>query len=149
MKNKIRFSSVGDFAATNALNRKLKEFLRRKSYFHVDKTVLCFKNEKMKFFIAKILIFVLYSGSIQSQDSLNCGTAKRNSGFIVHGDQFKRGDFPWIVALLYTGFSPPSYFCGGSLISSRHVVTGKIFHFFINNKPQIIFSSRTLHQTKI
>lgn len=57
----------------------------------------------------------------------------------MHGDQFKRGDFPWIVALLYTGFSPPSYFCGGSLISSRHVVTGKIFQFFIDDKPQIIF----------
>lgn len=76
--------------------------------------------------ITCILFFAFFFDSTHSEQALTtCGSPNRNSGFIVHGDHFKRGDYPWIVALLYTGFSPPSYFCGGTLISTKHVVTGR------------------------
>lgn len=55
-----------------------------------------------------------------------CGVPKRDSGLIVKGQDIKRGDFPWIVALmgLATG-AQPYYFCGGTLISSTFVISGK------------------------
>ena len=54
----------------------------------------------------------------------------------VGDDNFQRGDFPWIVAL-YTNFQnqDPEFFCTGTLISARHVITGK------NQMQNPIFSS--------
>lgn len=54
-----------------------------------------------------------------------CGKKTRNSGFVVFGNQFKHGDFPWIVALKYTGRNPATFFCGGTLVSLQHVITGE------------------------
>ena len=54
-----------------------------------------------------------------------CGKAQRTSGFIVRGKKFTRGDFPWAVALFFIGKNSPMFFGGGTLISKRHVLTGK------------------------
>lgn len=54
-----------------------------------------------------------------------CGSSARHSGLIVHGSNFTRGDYPWIVALMYTKNGEKGFFCSGTLVSSRHVVTGK------------------------
>lgn len=56
-----------------------------------------------------------------------CGVPKRISGLIIRGQSFSRGSFPWIVALLYKQTEPPSFFCGGTLISSTFVLSGKNF----------------------
>lgn len=64
----------------------------------------------------------------------DCGVSKVPSGLIVRGSGFSRGDFPWIVALMQTKNQPVSFFCGGTLISSTFVITGKqidnSFRFF-------------------
>lgn len=54
-----------------------------------------------------------------------CGIPKVTSGYIVRGQSFSRGNFPWIVALVYTKVRPPAFFCAGTLISQRFVITGK------------------------
>lgn len=54
-----------------------------------------------------------------------CGVPKHKTGLIVNGQSFSRGDYPWIVALVYTTTSPPSFFCGGTIISSTFVISGK------------------------
>lgn len=54
----------------------------------------------------------------------SCGVPIRPSGFIVHGQEFPRGDFPWIVALMHKS-RPPSFFCSGTLVSSNYVISGK------------------------
>lgn len=55
----------------------------------------------------------------------NCGVAKINRGLIVGGRTFSRGKFPWIVALMNIRIRPAQYFCGGTLISSDFVISGK------------------------
>lgn len=59
-----------------------------------------------------------------SESAAACGTNSRSGGLIVRGDGFKRGDFPWTVALVYLEDDQPFLFCGGTLISANHVVTG-------------------------
>lgn len=59
------------------------------------------------------------------RDTETCGEPKVNSGLIVRGQRFSRGNFPWIVALTYTKVHPPAFFCGGTIISSNFVVSGK------------------------
>lgn len=62
------------------------------------------------------------------RDIRTCGSSSRDSGLIVHGSNFSRGDFSWIVALMNTKDGKNDFFCSGTLISSRHVVTGKNRH---------------------
>ena len=57
-----------------------------------------------------------------------CGIAnsKKNEdvqqdAYIINGQETKRNEFPWQVALVKAGFHNP--FCGGSIISDRHILT--------------------------
>ena len=51
---------------------------------------------------------------------------------VLRGEDFKRGDFPWMVALIKkVTKKAPIFFCAGTLVSSRHVVTG-------NERSQIL-----------
>ena len=64
-----------------------------------------------------------------------CGLQFQSIGFVVGGVGFKRGDFPWMAALMYkSDDKPPAYYCAGTLMSVQHVLTGelilnKILHF--------------------
>ena len=64
-----------------------------------------------------------------------CGKPVQTAGFIIRGRDFKRGEFPWMVALLNEQKSPAEFFGAGTLISTRHVITGK------NQMQKQIFSS--------
>lgn len=55
-----------------------------------------------------------------------CGVPKIEMGMIVQGQDFIRGSLPWIVALMHLGFSPPAFFCGGTLISKNFVISGNL-----------------------
>lgn len=59
-------------------------------------------------------------------NSLACGEPKKATPTIVRGENFVRGDFPWMVALYRhkLGKTRPEYICGGSVISDHHVLTG-------------------------
>lgn len=48
------------------------------------------------------------------------------SSRILGGSEVYRGDWPFIVALYRAKTS--QYFCGGTLISSQHILTGKRWH---------------------
>lgn len=64
--------------------------------------------------------------SFRDAGSSTCGVAKIHSGLIVNGQSFKRGTFPWIVALIYTGRNTEIFFCGGTLVSKLFVLTGML-----------------------
>lgn len=51
----------------------------------------------------------------------DCGKSKYNLGMIVGGTETKRGQYPFLVALHH--IATERFFCGGSLVSSRHVLT--------------------------
>lgn len=59
-----------------------------------------------------------------------CGVATQSVQLMLGGERFERGLFPWMVAILKkTGevnrdeYSP-HYFCGGTLIGAKHILTG-------------------------
>lgn len=55
-----------------------------------------------------------------------CGRSEMTVGLVVGGQKFRRGDFPWIVALFFReNDTSHQYFCGGTLISSLFVISGK------------------------
>lgn len=70
-----------------------------------------------------ILRVILVIIVLQLQSSLQdfCGNSVVSSGLIVGGGRIKRGQWPFIAALFSTRNG--EYFCGGTVISKRHVIT--------------------------
>lgn len=52
---------------------------------------------------------------------LDCGTVPYATGFIIGGEKSKPGQWPFVVALL--AYTERQFFCGGSIISKRHILT--------------------------
>jgi secreted trypsin-like serine protease len=65
--------------------------------------------------------FWVFIGLSESQ---SCGDRSGIKGNIVNGNECQRGDWPWITAFVHV--TKNTYFCGGSLISSTHILSGKI-----------------------
>lgn len=53
-----------------------------------------------------------------------CGTVSFATGLIIHGTAAKKGQWPFLVGLFY--LTTKKFFCGSSLISSRHLLTGML-----------------------
>lgn len=58
---------------------------------------------------------------ITTTSQQNCGNSVVSSGVIVEGNAIKRGQWNFMAALFYT--KDDKYFCGGTLISHKHVIT--------------------------
>jgi len=74
-----------------------------------------------KCFVAVILLQLL--SGISSQ---KCGTVSVPHGNVFGGQQTKKGEWPFIVALYYAENS--KFFCAGNLISTKAVLTGLVFN---------------------
>lgn len=70
------------------------------------------------------LIFVLLQ--ISESDANECGTVKYIEPKITGGSLTSRGEWPFIAALYYT--DEAKFFCGATLISQKHVLTGAILY---------------------
>lgn len=79
--------------------------------------------------IVALFVWLIAATSVYSDENVEveldddiCGDPTRSTGFIVFGNQFKRGDFPWMVALMDLRNT--------TLVSSNLVLTGmhKLFH---------------------
>lgn len=69
---------------------------------------------------------------------------------IYGGSNLVRGKYPWMVALKFKkGENPPTYFCGGTLIGRRRVLTGEYFCSFRNNLKMGTFYSCSLCESKV
>ena len=80
------------------------------------------------YFLLFVILNVLgLSATVLPQKNVDrvCGKPSQTIGFIVHGENFKRGEFPWMVALLNKRKKPAEFFCAATLISTRHLITGK------------------------
>lgn len=51
-----------------------------------------------------------------------CGNVSYSTGFVIGGTTAKRGQWPFLVSLHHVRES--NFFCGGSIITSQHVLTG-------------------------
>lgn len=69
-----------------------------------------------------VITICYVSGFPSVNDNEQCKKGKSFGGFIVGGKRAKKGDWRWVVALKHA----PSgrYFCAGSLIINRHVLSG-------------------------
>lgn len=56
-----------------------------------------------------------------------CGNVSFSTGFVIGGKKTERGQWPFLVAL-YNQVKQ-KFFCGGSLITSQHVLTGEQINF--------------------
>ena len=83
----------------------------------------------LRFYLSLFIILNIskLNATVQQQRNLDrvCGKPAQTAGLIVHGKDFKRGEFPWMVALLNKRKNPVQFFGAGTLISTRHVTTGK------------------------
>lgn len=79
-------------------------------------------------FISTALIASGESLNQNSSESSACGVQDvrynwRND--ISNGQDFEKGSWPWMVALMSLKESPAKIFCAGTLVSMGRVVTGK------------------------
>lgn len=75
-----------------------------------------------KFFII-FLFFAMTLLSTHSYEFDSCGKTEFSKGLIYGGAETVRGEFPFLCALYHIEFN--KLFCGATLISSKHVITGK------------------------
>lgn len=71
----------------------------------------------------KIFCLSIILGSVISSLAEECGQVKYSSELIYGGVYAKRGQWPWLCTL--HDIESDEFFCGSTLVSSRHVVTGE------------------------
>lgn len=73
-------------------------------------------------FLRTLLTFLVAFHLTVAQDE-GCGTRIGDSGMMFGGVQTQKNEWPWLVAFF---FQPDNiFFCGGSLISIKHVLSGE------------------------
>lgn len=71
--------------------------------------------------VAFLIIFQLCGNQVEENE---CGTTNCTLPLVAKGTQTHRGEWPFLTALYLV--EGPKYQCGGTLISSKHVLTGTI-----------------------
>jgi secreted trypsin-like serine protease len=76
-------------------------------------------------FQESFLIFVAFfeALALSKIDSNRCGSRHTVVGTIYGGDRANRNSWPWLVALFDR--KNERFFCAGSLISEKHILSGK------------------------
>lgn len=92
---------------------------------------------RAKYFLSLVTSLCFVCG-IFAIEVLECGLGKSEyEGFVFGGQPAAKGAWPWLVALIHRKHE--KFFCGGSLISAKHVLSGKvairenIFHLVTNS----------------
>lgn len=83
-----------------------------------------------------ILVLVEFAASFKlineiihrnTRQASTCGVPRTQGiGLIIGGQNIERGSLPWMVALLGKSSGRFTFFCSGTLISKKTVVTGKV-----------------------
>ena len=56
-------------------------------------------------------------------DTDDCGQQEITSGRIVGGTEAENGEWPWLAAIFLHGAKRTEFWCGGSLIGSKYILT--------------------------
>lgn len=80
------------------------------------------------FFAFVLFKFLAISHGFESFHGLQqCGEVQVGFGYIVGGNYSEKGQWPWLASLHYRKNN--AYFCGSSIISKKHLLSGE----FIKN----------------
>lgn len=74
--------------------------------------------------ICTFVLSTFGTGVLQVQ-GFRCGIKNYTRSLIVKGSITQRGEWPFLTALHEVEREKFSFFCGGSLITEQHVLTGK------------------------
>lgn len=74
--------------------------------------------------IIVVLSFTTLKVCATNVPSIQCGTTEFTQGLITKGTKTTRGEWPFLTALLTA--ETKTFFCGGTLISTKHVLTGRV-----------------------
>lgn len=77
---------------------------------------------KCLIYLSVFAVSACHFSEIHQVNAVNCGEVILARPLIVNGTVTLRGEWPFIVALYQV--KHPKYFCGGTLISHKHVLTG-------------------------
>ena len=101
----------------------------------------------MKFkevFVVFFLFFVIF---VQSNPTPKCGRKNGVQPNVRGGNPTRPNTWPWLVAFLHRKKLNKTFFCGGSLVSAKHVVSGKTNTSFFC--PSVILKSMSRHLLSI
>lgn len=80
------------------------------------------KTKNVSTATSKTQVFDIKNGRIRPKSG-DCGKSFVGQGTCIGGEKIKQNSWPWIVIL--ESEVKKVFFCGGSLISLKHVLTGK------------------------
>lgn len=96
------------------------------------------------FFAILVIYGLAHPTKDQNQvfNQLNCGKRSVATGNVYGGEQIRVNSFPWLVAFIHRDKRTRKYFCGGSLVSPKHVVSGEklLFKTKVKNLNLFIIS---------
>lgn len=71
-----------------------------------------------------LIVFIGAVLSFMTTKAQKCGKVRSEfGGTIFGGEKSRKTEFPWMVALVDRKLN--KFFCGGTLISAKHVLSGK------------------------
>lgn len=79
---------------------------------------------KLYLFSITVCVGLIFQSKIYQVDSSQCGNVDLLQPTILKGTETLRGQWPFIAALFEA--KEDQFFCGGTLISVKHVMTGKV-----------------------
>lgn len=85
--------------------------LRNHARFH--------KRNLLKYFLLSICVGTF---KIYEVGGIECGTVNLLREVILAGNEVVKGEWPFLAALYYARYC--NYFCGGTIISNKHILTG-------------------------
>jgi len=95
-----------------------------------------------------LILFILPSVWAQGDGSCQCGVknVQTSNDYIVGGQEADKHEYPWMVALVHRGKKSP--FCGGSLITERHVLSAAhCFDRVTKDNMEVLVGLHSIHQT--
>lgn len=72
--------------------------------------------------VGYVLFFVVNFEVFGASQALGCGRQQGVVGRVVGGTQAKKNEWPWLVA--FVKLPDEKYFCAGSLIGVKNIVSG-------------------------